>query len=131
MVRKWKINLHVDYWNTHTHNETKIQSSSDSKINADAYKQTIETSIVKIVKLKAGQHLLPNTALEESKIREKYNFLIDHNLNRLKKLLVLKEFDSKKISKTTNALERGIISSYNLIHSQTLWRRGTYFRYKR
>jgi LEA14-like dessication related protein len=62
---------------------------------------------MKTVRLKAGQTMVPNIVLANAEKSSELKFCIDYNLNRLHKLLVHMGFESVKISKKTNALERG------------------------
>lgn len=103
-----------DYKNTYV--SGKDFSAKTKGANPEKFKvhgTQLGKANVKTIKLKSGQHLATNSELESTPKPDKLNFMLDYNLNKLNKLLSYKEFDSVKIVKNTNQLERGNFKCLN------------------
>jgi hypothetical protein len=97
-----------DYKNTHVSGKNYLETginSNHEKFNVQGTQ--VGKAVGKTIKLKSGQHLAVNPELSSLPKTDKQLFMIDYNLNRLNKLLGYKEFDSVKVDKITNQLERG------------------------
>jgi len=96
----------TDYRNTYIMGKTKLSQKSAGITDFKVQKEKLAKGSIRTIKLKAGESVAPNAELSNAENVETPSFCIDYNLSRLHKFLLHKGFESFKIQKKTNALER-------------------------
>jgi hypothetical protein len=109
-----------DYKTTYEAGTINSKNMSSNAVDFNIHSKNIGSSLIKTIKLKPGQSLAVNSELmnvasssevkdlHSSSKEKEFKFCIDHNLNRLNKLLVHMGFESEKVNKKMNILERGM-----------------------
>lgn len=77
----------LDYQHSYVMGSSTHQAPTQNRSNFTLHKNQTGQSIVKTVKLKAGQHIIGNEAFTVKTFSDKPNFLIDYNLSKLSRLL--------------------------------------------
>lgn len=107
-----EVNI-TDYKNSYVAGKTQLKTGNAGNVNFDLHNQNIGKATVKTIKLKQGQALAVNPSLAHCEKPIVHKFCVDHNLSRLNKLFVHMGFESIKITKKANALERGRCTLYS------------------